>query len=105
MQLSTQLKVNRRSLTAYLLGEHGDSSMIPWSHVTVAGKPIDELLAEKPELYHMDAKEVILDKVHKEGYIENTTKAALNSASPRRQQSWSARFTIMNTRSSLLRLP
>lgn len=74
MQLSTQLKVNRRSLTAYLLGEHGDSSMIPWSHVTVAGKPIDELLAEKPGLYHMDAKEVILDKVHKEGYIENTTK-------------------------------
>ena len=48
--------------------------MIPWSHVTVAGKPIDELLAEKPGLYHMDAKEVILDKVHKEGYIENTTK-------------------------------
>lgn len=45
--LSTQLKVNRRSLTAYLLGEHGDSSMIPWSHVKVAGKPIDELLKEK----------------------------------------------------------
>ena len=57
MQLSTQLKVNRRSLTAYLLGEHGDSSMIPWSHVKVAGKPIDELLKEKPELYHMDSKE------------------------------------------------
>lgn len=74
MQLSTQLKVNRRSLTAYLLGEHGDSSMIPWSHVTVAGKPLDELLAEKPELYHMDPKEVILEKVHREGYIENTKK-------------------------------
>lgn len=74
MQLSTQLKINRRSLTAYLLGEHGDSSMIPWSHVTVAGKPLDELLAEKPELYHMDPKDVILEKVHREGYIENTTK-------------------------------
>ena len=56
-QLSDQLKINRRSLTAYLLGEHGDSSMIPWSHVTVAGKKLDELLAEKPELY-----------------VENTTK-------------------------------
>ncbi len=73
-QLSDQLKINRRSLTAYLLGEHGDSSMIPWSHVTVAGKPIDELLAEKPELYHMDPKDVILEKVHREGYIENTSK-------------------------------
>lgn len=74
MQLSKQLKVNRRSLTAYLLGEHGDSSMIPWSAVTVAGKPIDELLAEKPDLYKMDPKDVILEKVHREGYIENTTK-------------------------------
>ncbi len=74
MQLSSQLKVNRRSLTAYLLGEHGDSSMIPWSHVLVAGKPIDELLKEKPDVYRMDDKAVILEKVHKEGYIENTTK-------------------------------
>ena len=73
-QLSHQLKINRRSLTAYLLGEHGDSSMIPWSHVTVAGKTLDELLAEKPELYKMDPKDVILEKVHREGYVENTTK-------------------------------
>lgn len=73
-QLSDQLKINRRSLTAYLLGEHGDSSMIPWSHVTVAGKKLDELLAEKPELYKMDPKDVILGKVHREGYVENTTK-------------------------------
>lgn len=73
-QLSDQLKINRRSLTAYLLGEHGDSSMIPWSHVTVVGKKLDELLAEKPELYKMDPKDVILEKVHREGYVENTTK-------------------------------
>ena len=73
-QLSDQLKINRRSLTAYLLGEHGDSSMIPWGHVTVAGKKLDELLAEKPELYKMDPKDVILEKVHREGYVENTTK-------------------------------
>lgn len=73
-QLSDQLKINRRSLTAYLLGEHGDSSMIPWSHVTVAGKKLDELLAEKPELYKMAPKDVILEKVHREGYVENTTK-------------------------------
>lgn len=74
MLLSQQLKVNRRSLTAYLLGEHGDSSMIPWSHIKVAGKPLDELLAEQPEKYKMDPKEVVLKKVHEEGMIENTTK-------------------------------
>jgi L-lactate dehydrogenase len=74
MYLSQQLKVSRRSLTAYLLGEHGDSSMIPWSHVFVAGKHIDELLAENPDKYHMDSKEEILRKVHEEGNIENAKK-------------------------------
>lgn len=74
MNLSEQLHVSHRSVTAYLLGEHGDSSMIPWSHVLVAGKPIKELLAEKPDLYHMDSFEDILYKVHRGGYIENAGK-------------------------------
>ena len=73
-KLSDQLKFYLRSLTAFLFGEGWDSSMIPWSHVTVAGKKLDELLAEKPELYKMDPKDVILEKVHREGYVENTTK-------------------------------
>lgn len=74
MVLSEELKVSRRSLTAYLLGEHGDSSMIPWSHVFVAGKQIDELLKEKPDTYHMDSKAEVLKKVHDQGNIENTKK-------------------------------
>lgn len=74
MQLSSQLKINRRSVTAYLMGEHGDSSMIPWSHVLVAGKPIAELLAEEPEKYHMDSYDTVLEKVHRGGYFENAGK-------------------------------
>ena len=74
MQLSVQLGVNRRSVTAYLLGEHGDSSMIPWSHVLVAGKPVDELVSENPEKYHMDSHADILHKVHRGGYFENAGK-------------------------------
>jgi L-lactate dehydrogenase len=74
MQLSAQLGVNRRSVTAYLLGEHGDSSMIPWSHVLVAGKPIDELLSENPGKYNMDSHADVLEKVHRGGYFENDGK-------------------------------
>lgn len=74
MQLSAQLGVNRRSVTAYLLGEHGDSSMIPWSRVLVAGKPIDELLSENPEKYNMDSHADVLEKVHRGGYFENDGK-------------------------------
>ncbi len=74
MQLATQLGVNRRSVTAYLLGEHGDSSMIPWSHVLVAGKPVDELLSENPGTYKMDSHADVLEKVHRGGYFENDGK-------------------------------
>lgn len=74
MQLASQLGVNRRSVTAYLLGEHGDSSMIPWSHVLIAGKPIRELLAEERETYHMDPLDEVLYKVHRGGYFENAGK-------------------------------
>ena len=74
MQLAAQLGVNRRSVTAYLLGEHGDSSMIPWSHVFVAGKPVDELLSENPGKYKMDSHADVLEKVHRGGYFENDGK-------------------------------
>ncbi len=74
MQLATQLGVNRRSVTAYLLGEHGDSSMIPWSHVLVAGKQVDELLSENPGKYKMDSHTDVLEKVHRGGYFENDGK-------------------------------
>ena len=97
-QLSDQLKINRRSLTAYLLGEHGDSSMIPWSHVTVAGKKLDELLAEKPELYKMDPKDVILERYTVKAMWKIRPRAARNSVSRPQRQNWSARSTTMNTR-------
>lgn len=74
MQLAAQLGVNRRSVTAYLLGEHGDSSMIPWSHVFVAGKPVDELLSENPAKYKLDSHADVLEKVHRGGYFENDGK-------------------------------
>ncbi len=74
MQLAAQLGVNRRSVTAYLLGEHGDSSMIPWSHVLVAGKQVDELLSENPGKYKMDSHTDVLEKVHRGGYFENDGK-------------------------------
>ncbi len=64
MQLATQLGVNRRSVTAYLLGEHGDSSMIPWS----------QLLSENPGKYKMDSHADVLEKVHRGGYFENDGK-------------------------------
>lgn len=49
--LSQALNVDQKSICAYVMGEHGESQMVPWSAVTVAGKPIARLMAEKPEKY------------------------------------------------------
>jgi L-lactate dehydrogenase len=43
--------IDQKSIYAYALGEHGESQMVPWSTVTIAGKPILELIHEKPEKY------------------------------------------------------
>ena len=49
--ISERIGIDQKSIYAYALGEHGESQMVPWSTVTVAGKPILELIAEKPEKY------------------------------------------------------
>lgn len=49
--LSEATGIDQKSIYAYALGEHGESQMVPWSVVTIAGKPILELIQEKPEKY------------------------------------------------------
>jgi L-lactate dehydrogenase len=40
--LSRQLGVSTHSINAYVLGEHGDSSVLNWSAVTVGNLPLDD---------------------------------------------------------------
>ena len=42
--------VDRRSVSAFCLGEHGDSSMVPFSAVTVGGVPFKELGLSKEDI-------------------------------------------------------
>jgi len=55
--------VDQKSVYAYALGEHGESQMVPWSVATIGGKPIKELMAEKPERY----RDISLDALAAEG--------------------------------------
>lgn len=43
--------IDARSIQCFSMGEHGDSSMIPFSQVTIGGKPLFELMKEKPDVY------------------------------------------------------
>src|SRR5512139_1243202 len=40
--IGRQLKVDSQHIHAYVLGEHGDSEVLPWSLVTVGGIPLEE---------------------------------------------------------------
>ena len=40
-----------QSITAYALGEHGESQMVAWSAVTIAGKPLSQWREEYPDTF------------------------------------------------------
>lgn len=60
-------KVDPRSVQAYTMGEHGDSQMCPWSHVTVGGKRISDILADNREYDEVNLDEIVT-KVTKVGF-------------------------------------
>lgn len=43
------LDVDPRSVQAYSMGEHGDSQMVPWSHVYIGGKPFYKVIEDNKE--------------------------------------------------------
>lgn len=62
------VKVDPRSVHAYSMGEHGDSQMVPWSTVTVAGKPLYDVLSDNKEMLGEVDLEEILYKITQEGW-------------------------------------
>ena len=48
--LSQASGADRRSIQAFSMGEHGDSSMIPFSSVTIGGVPFAKLNLNKEEI-------------------------------------------------------
>ena len=44
------VNVDPRSIYAYSMGEHGDSQMVPWSTVTVAGKSFQDIIHDNKDM-------------------------------------------------------
>ncbi len=61
-KLSQELGIAQRSIKGYVFGEHGDTSFIPWSMVTVEGIKIDEYTAGARKL-GIDAKDLNPEEV------------------------------------------
>lgn len=60
--LAGKVGANRKQIQAFCMGEHGDSSFIPASHISVGGIPLDEYLQVSPQ--HIDP--IDLDKIVEE---------------------------------------
>lgn len=66
--IANLVKVDPRSVHAYSMGEHGDSQMVPWSTVTVAGKPFYDVIADNQELVGNVDLDELVHKTAKEGW-------------------------------------
>ena len=66
--ISEEINIDQKSIYAYSLGEHGESQMVAWSTVTIAGKPLFELIKEKPGKYGKLDLNKIAEKGKKGGW-------------------------------------
>ena len=67
--ISEETGYAQRSIQAYALGEHGESQFVPWSAVTVAGKPLLELIKEQPERFGKLDLDAIATRAKQAGWI------------------------------------
>lgn len=62
------VNVDPRSVYAYSMGEHGDSQMVPWSTVTVAGKSFNDIIQDNKDLVGEVDLDEIVKKTTREGW-------------------------------------
>ena len=61
-------KIDPRNIYAFCMGEHGDSQMVPWSTVTVGGKPFFDVLQDNKEQFGDIDLEGLVHKTTQEGW-------------------------------------
>lgn len=66
--LSEVFPVEPRSVQGYVLGEHGESQFVAWSHVTVGGKPIRHIIRQHPERFGRLDLDDIADRTRLAGW-------------------------------------
>ena len=78
-RLSQHYGVSEKNIHAYVFGEHGDTSFVPWSRAFVAGATLDEfdkiVHEDQKDLQPLDREEV-LEYVHTSGSTVIAKKGA-----------------------------
>ncbi|MBR4891758.1 MAG: NAD(P)-binding domain-containing protein [Alphaproteobacteria bacterium] len=66
--LSRQLSVSTQSVNAYVLGEHGDSSMINWSSASIGGVDLNSFCRQTKNSLTQTTRNTIEHRVHNAAY-------------------------------------
>lgn len=61
--LGCALDLSPKYISAFVVGEHGDSQFVPWSCTSVFGTSFDKLIAENPSRFEDDFYNVTAEKV------------------------------------------
>lgn len=57
--LSEVFPVEPRSVQGFVMGEHGESQFVAWSHVTIGGKPVRQVIQQNPARFgHLDLNDI-----------------------------------------------
>ncbi|GJM89966.1 hypothetical protein PR202_ga06198 [Eleusine coracana subsp. coracana] len=99
--LAEHLDVNAQDVQAYMVGEHGDSSVAVWSSVSVAGMPVLKTLQDS----HTTSASASM--IMKEEALEGIRRAVVNSAYEviglKGYTSWAIGYSVANLVATLLR--
>lgn len=60
--------IDRKSITTCAIGEHGDSSFVPFSSTTIGGKHYRKLQEQKPEKYGRLTEDFVLERTRNIGH-------------------------------------
>lgn len=58
MQISKKVNVDPHDISAYIIGEHGDSETPLWSQATVGGKPIFDMIDDHEDITKEDLDDI-----------------------------------------------
>ena len=65
--LSERTGLDQKSIHAYVMGEHGESQMVPWSNVSVAGVPLLTLMERDPAFAGLNL-DAVADEARRGGW-------------------------------------
>jgi len=66
--LSRHLSVSPQSINSYVIGEHGDSSVVDWSSITVGGLSLDDFCRQTKNPLPQTTRRTIEHRVHNAAY-------------------------------------